>query len=133
MCRKGVEGRGGWGQRNRRTHLVPPAGAEVLLGIFFRWLEMSDIPILPSSQTCVPGLFACWSWHSSLPVPCGLWAFTRAGSKLAQVKIVKFSLFFSPFYSSPTAYGNSQARGRIGAVAASLHHRHSNTISEPHL
>ena len=33
----------------------------------------------------------------------------------------------------PTAYGGSQARGLIGAVAASLHHSHSNTGSEPWL
>ena len=31
------------------------------------------------------------------------------------------------------AYGGFQARGQIGAVAASLHHRHSNAGSEPHL
>ena len=30
-------------------------------------------------------------------------------------------------------YGSSQARGLIGAVAADLHHRHSNARSEPHL
>ena len=31
------------------------------------------------------------------------------------------------------AYGGSQARGLIGAVAASLHQSHSNVGSEPHL
>ena len=31
------------------------------------------------------------------------------------------------------AYGGSQARGRIRAVAAVLHHSHSNVGSEPHL
>ena len=31
------------------------------------------------------------------------------------------------------AYGSSQARGLIGAAAASLHHSHSNAGSEPHL
>ena len=30
-----------------------------------------------------------------------------------------------------TAYGNSQARGGIGATAASLHHRHSNLGPKP--
>ena len=33
----------------------------------------------------------------------------------------------------PTAYGSSQARGQIGAIAASLHHSHSNTRSKLHL
>ena len=31
------------------------------------------------------------------------------------------------------AYGDSQARGRIAAVAANLHHSHSNAGSEPYL
>ena len=31
------------------------------------------------------------------------------------------------------AYGDSQARGLIGAAAASLHHSHSNAGSEPQL
>jgi len=31
------------------------------------------------------------------------------------------------------AYGCSQARGPIGAIAAGLHHSHSNTGSKPRL
>ena len=31
------------------------------------------------------------------------------------------------------AYGGSQARGQIKAIAASLHHNHSNAGSKPHL
>ena len=31
------------------------------------------------------------------------------------------------------AYGGSQARSRIRAVAAGLHHSHSNVGTEPHL
>ena len=31
------------------------------------------------------------------------------------------------------AYGGSQARGRIGALAAGLHHSHSNAESKPRL
>ena len=37
------------------------------------------------------------------------------------------------FRAAPVAYGGSQARGHIGAVAGGLHHSHSNTESEPHL
>ena len=40
---------------------------------------------------------------------------------------------FSLFRAESVAYGGSQARGQIGAVAAGLHHRHSNARSEPHL
>jgi len=36
-------------------------------------------------------------------------------------------------WAAPEAYGGSQARGRIGAVATGLRQRHSNTGSEPRL
>ena len=32
--------------------------------------------------------------------------------------------------AAPTAYGGSQARGRIGAVAAGLHQNHSNVCNQ---
>ena len=44
-----------------------------------------------------------------------------------------FFFFFCLFRAAPEAYRGSQARGPIGAVAASLHHGQSNTRSEPHL
>ena len=47
-----------------------------------------------------------------------------------------FFFFFGLFaisWAAPTAYGGSQARGPIGAVATGLHQSHSNTGSEPHL
>ena len=34
-------------------------------------------------------------------------------------------------WAAPAAYGGSQARGRIGAVATGLHQSHSNAGSEP--
>ena len=37
--------------------------------------------------------------------------------------------FFCLFRAAPVAHGGSQAKGRIRAVAASLHHSHSNTRS----
>ena len=39
-------------------------------------------------------------------------------------------VFFCLFRASPEAYGGSQARGRIGAVATGLCHSHSNIRSE---
>ena len=36
------------------------------------------------------------------------------------------------FYATPAAHGGSQARSLIGAVAASLHHNHSNARSLNH-
>ena len=41
--------------------------------------------------------------------------------------------FFGPFRAASAACGGSQARGRIRAVAAGLHHSHSNSGSEPSL
>ena len=46
---------------------------------------------------------------------------------------VLFCFVFPLFRATLTACGGSQARGQIGAVAASLHHSHSNAGSEPHL
>ena len=49
------------------------------------------------------------------------------------------SLFFLSFCLSvffraaPVAYGGSQARGGIGAVATGIHHSHSNAGSKPGL
>ena len=42
-------------------------------------------------------------------------------------------LFFCLFRTTFVAYGGSQARGQIGAIAASLCHSHSNARSESHL
>ena len=42
-----------------------------------------------------------------------------------------FFFFFGLFRATPVASGGSQARGLIRAVAADLHHSHSNTGSEP--
>ena len=40
---------------------------------------------------------------------------------------------FLLFRAAPIAYGSSQARGGIGAIAAGLCHSHSNKRSKPHL
>ena len=57
--------------------------------------------------------------------------------------ILIYLLFFIYFYfyflsfaisrAAPAAYEGSKARGLVGAVAAGLHHSHSNTGSEPRL
>ena len=54
--------------------------------------------------------------------------------KTDKMVVVCFVFVFLPFLGPlPAAYGSSQARGLIGAVAAGLHHSHSNAGSEPHL
>ena len=44
-----------------------------------------------------------------------------------------FFWLFAFSKAAPTTYGGSQARCQIGAVAAGLHHSHSNARSEPRL
>jgi len=44
-----------------------------------------------------------------------------------------FFCLFAISWAAPTAYGGSQARGPIGAVATGLRQSHSNTGSEPRL
>ena len=44
-----------------------------------------------------------------------------------------FLVFFALSRAPPAAYGDSQARGLIGVVAAGLHQNHSNSGSEPRL
>ena len=44
-----------------------------------------------------------------------------------------FVCVFAISWAAPAAYGGSQARGQIGAVATGLRQSHSNAGSEPHL
>ena len=44
-----------------------------------------------------------------------------------------FYFYFAFSRATPVAHGGSQARGRVGAVAAGLHQSHSILGSEPHL
>ena len=45
-------------------------------------------------------------------------------------KTLYYLLFFCFYRAAPMAYASSQVRGQIGAIAASLHHSHSNSGSE---
>ena len=51
-------------------------------------------------------------------------------TRLGQPGFIFFFFFFGISWAAPTAYGGSQARGRIGAVATSLRQNHSNAGSE---
>ena len=57
--------------------------------------------------------------------------------KLYRLPFAKFlGFFFGLFaisWAAPAAYGGSQARGRIRAVATGLHQSHSKAGSEPRL
>ena len=51
-------------------------------------------------------------------------------SHLKQIMIIIIFVFSR---ATSAAHGGSQPRGLIGAIAAGLHHSHSNTRSEPRL
>ena len=55
-------------------------------------------------------------------------------SKMSKyVKILYMFICFCFLEPYPLAYGGSQARGLIGAIAAGLHHSHSNTSDPSHV
>ena len=68
-----------------------------------------------------PALAASYTWLC----PFG------GGGKVCLFVCLFWSFVF--FRAARTAYGGSQARGRIGAAAAGLHHSHSNGGYELHL
>ena len=47
--------------------------------------------------------------------------------------LLLFFCLFAFSWAAPAAYGDSQARGPIGAIATGLHQGHSNAGSEPRL
>ena len=61
------------------------------------------------------------------------WATAGTPYLILFIYLVFIYLFFGLFRPVSTAYGGSQARSWIGAVASGLHHSHSNARSEPHL
>ena len=54
------------------------------------------------------------------------------GTEYLILLLYSIIFYFLLFRAIPAAYGRSQARGRIRAMAAGLHHSHGNTGSEPH-
>ena len=74
-------------------------------------------------------------WHGcELQFKSQTWL--RSGVVMAVAVAGSYSsdfFFFFFFRAALAAYGGSQARGLIGAIAAGLHHSHSNARSELHL
>ena len=67
----------------------------------------------------ISGLFLCL--HYSSISTC--FVFVSGQSRPFQSLFILFFFFFCLFRASSTAYGSSQARGQVRAVAASLSHR----------
>ena len=67
-----------------------------------------------------------WShlWHMEIP---GLGIKSASPQQYEPLKLDSF------FRAAPVAYGGSQARGQIRALAPGLQYSHSNTRSKPHL
>ena len=75
-----------------------------------------------------PCLFSCleresFSCIKTLPI--------QFAHSLGICMCLSYFLFVCFYTAVPAAYGHSQARGRIGAAAASIRHSHSNARSEP--
>ena len=58
---------------------------------------------------------------------------SRSGMYVCMYVCIHVFMYLFFFMAVPAAYWNSQARGRIGAAAAGLHHSHSNAKAELHL
>ena len=61
----------------------------------------------------------------------GLGPLILRGAEQSSLSLSLFFLSFSLSRATPTAYGGSQARGLMGAVATGLHQSHSHAGSEP--
>ena len=77
-----------------------------------------------------------WTWvfkylfRSMLSVLLGIYPVNWKKTPYKSCELRGFFLLFF-FRATPVAYGGSQPRGQIGAVATALHHSHSNARSEP--
>ena len=88
--------------------------------------------------SAVSGRFTSYEMHSLQRLTHSLflgpsflwWLLVSLWSCLPSPQKTTF-FFFCLFRATPTAHGGSQARGRIGAVATSLCHSHSNAGSQP--
>ena len=85
------------------------------------WSGISVVLIGISLMTNDVNTFSCTYWPFAY-----LW-------RNVYLNLCPFCFIFLPFRAVPAAYGGSQARGWIGAAAASLHHSNSNARSEPSL
>ena len=81
---------------------------------------------LSSALSCFSSWHPCCSINHSFQTSTSWWMLSQI-----QCFFFFYDLLILIFTVTPAAYGNSQARGWIGA--ASLHHSHSNDGSELHL
>ena len=63
----------------------------------------------------------------------GVYVCDIVGIQFMKITNILLKSIFFFFSTTPTVYGNSQAKGGIGAVAAGLQHSHSNVGSALHV
>ena len=95
---------------------------------------------IPGTAWSLPDSFLQPEAWKSRPPPNRSYGRERRGEGMSKWMLevkggmkLGFFFFFFFFRAAPTAYGGSQATGRIGAAAARLQHSHSNVRSESHL
>ena len=97
----------------------------------------SHWPIIPDFSVYMPIPNPQSISPRSVATICGNYKFFEVCKSVSVLQISSFVFFFCFFFfliylffifclftASPVAYGDSQARGPTGAVAASLHHSH---------
>ena len=92
-----------------------------------KWFNFSEPPHLQLQTGLMKGLCALTRRDENKWIAFFLKVYS------SRLFILFYFILFYYFRATPTVYGSSQARGPIGAVAASLHHSRSNGGSEPHL
>ena len=107
----------------RKTHTICQDPWRTLTGLL-----SFDLAILVSA--CLH--HSVLSWHTTLQnhMMCIVW---KELSHRHVITTSSFIFIFFLFRAAPATYGDSQAKGQIGAIAAGLHHSHSDTGSELHL
>ena len=108
---------------------------------FYLSKEPSSCPLLGGPHGLLRQPEECCTEAISWPLNQGSWTLGCGSDTVLLDNWIRpmgfvllcFCLFVCLFRCAPTAYEGSQARGGMGATAASLHHSHSNTGSELHL
>ena len=107
--------------------------------LFKKWMPLMIYLkfYLKKSETSYPHIYTVWLMYTHThPTPCPvLFKLFKIDINSSHPPVKLFFFLFGQclLRVTPETYGGSQARGRIGAAAASLHHSHSNARSEPSL
>ena len=109
---------------------LSPFFSNLAIQAFFQSIKLNHRCFSLPVECCFPGSFSSFRSHFKyhalreplIPKP-----------KEPHSPYILLSIHFFLVRAASTAHGSSQARGRIGAAAASLRCSHSNARSEPHL